>query len=127
MHRKLGLVTHAPDLTAPVAAGLMQHLALHVDSFDELLTMRDRLRSRGLQVLGPIDHGFIQSIYFSGPEGLNLEIACGTDIPAEEWIDPEVQGLCNISDDELAAFKRPASFERPARPGPEALALADVE
>ena len=32
-----------------------------------------------VKVLGPIDHGFIQSIYFDGPEGLNLEICCGTD------------------------------------------------
>jgi len=72
--------SHADGPGGEVRGGTMQHLAMHVDTFDELLTMRDRLRSKGIQVLGPIDHGFVQSIYFEGPEGLNLEVACGSNI-----------------------------------------------
>jgi len=109
-------VSHAGNPGGPVTAGAMQHVAFHVDEFDDLLAMRDRIRDRDVQVWGPIDHGFIQSIYFAGPEGLSLEIACGSDIPAEAWIDPEVQGLCSISAAELDALKNPASFERPAEP-----------
>ena len=90
----------------------MQHVAFHVDSLADVLAMRDRLRSRGVQVLGPIDHGFTQSIYFDGPEGLNLEICCGTHIDGEAWIDPEVVGLCGITEAELEALKEPAGFER---------------
>lgn len=109
-------ITHAGNGSMPVTRGALQHFALHVDSMDELLAMRDRVRSRGVPVLGPIDHGFIQSMYFSGPEGLNLEICTGRNIDAEAWIDPEVQGLCHISAEELAAMKAPAAFERPAEP-----------
>src|SRR6185295_2961216 len=99
--------------------GTMQHVAFHVDTLDDVVAMRDRLRSRGVQVLGPIDHGFIQSIYFDGPEGLNLEVCCGTDIDGEAWIDPEVVGLCGITDAELQALKEPSAFERPAQPVPQ--------
>ena len=42
---------------------------------DELLALRDRIRSRGITVLGPIHHGICDSIYFAGPEDLSLEIA----------------------------------------------------
>lgn len=96
--------------------GTMQHFALHVDTFDQVLAMRDRLRSRGVQVLGPIDHGFVQSMYFEGPEGLNLEVCCGSDIDDRAWVDPEVVELCGIDADELEAMRRPADYERPAEP-----------
>lgn len=86
----------------------MQHIALHVDTLDDLLAMRDRIRSHGVQVMGPIDHGFCQSIYFAGLEGLALEVACGRAIDERQWIDPEVQGLCGISVDELKALKNPS-------------------
>lgn len=112
-------ITHAGSPGGPVTAGTMQHVAFHVDNLDDLLAMRDRIRDRKIQVMGPIDHGFVQSIYFAGPEGLSLEVACGTDIPAEAWIDPEVQGLCNIGADELDALKNPARFERPAEAVPQ--------
>ena len=107
-------VSHADGPGGDVRGGTMQHLAMHVDTFDELLTMRDRLRSKGIQVLGPIDHGFVQSIYFEGPEGLNLEVACGSNIDPAAWIDPEVTGLCGITTDELASMQNPAAFDRPA-------------
>ena len=81
--------------------------------FDELLAMRDRIRSKGVQVLGPLDHGFCQSIYFEGPEGLNLEVTCGEAIDERAWIDPEVVALCGIDADELEAMKHPAPFDRP--------------
>ena len=100
-------VSHAANPGAPVTGGATQHIAMHVDTLDEVLAMRDRIRSHGVQVMGPIDHGMIQSIYFAGPEGLNLEVCCGHDIDARQWIDPEVQGLCDISTDELARLTQP--------------------
>ncbi len=104
-------VTHAGNSGAPAPGGTMQHVAFNVDSLDDLYAMRDRIRSRGVRVIGPIDHGMCRSMYFAGPEGLTLEIATGRDIPAEQWIDPEVQGLCGITSDELEALKNPAAFE----------------
>ncbi len=112
-------ITHAGGAAGPVTAGTMQHVAFNVDTLEDLLAMRDRIRDRGVQVLGPIDHGFVQSIYFAGPEGLALEVACGSAIPAEQWVDPEVQGLCEISDTELERLKRPAVYERPAESVPQ--------
>ncbi len=109
-------ISHSDGPGGDVRGGTMQHVALHVDTLDELLEMRDRIRSRGVQVIGPIDHGMIKSIYFEGPEGLNLEVACGAAIDERAWIDPEVTGLCGISDEELAAMKAPAAFERPTEP-----------
>jgi catechol 2,3-dioxygenase-like lactoylglutathione lyase family enzyme len=112
-------ITHAGNPGGLVTVGTMQHVAFHVDSLDDVLAMRDRIRSRQVQVLGPIDHGFVQSIYFAGPEGLNLEICCGSDIDERAWIDPEVVGLCELTPDEIAALKDPPPFLRPAEPVPQ--------
>lgn len=112
-------VTHSGNAGDPVTAGTMQHLALNVDSIDDVLTMRDRIRSHGIQVMGPIDHGMIQSIYFAGPEHLSLEVCTGHDIDERQWVDPEVQGLCGISADELQRLTHPADFERPDDPVPQ--------
>ena len=109
-------VTHAGGPGEPVTAGTMQHVAFNVDTFEDLMALRDRIRDRGVQVFGPIDHGFIQSIYFAGPEGLALEVACGSAIPVEQWVDPEVQELCGISAAELEALKYPAEYSRPVEP-----------
>lgn len=76
----------------------MQHLALNVDGEAELLAIRDRVRSRGYWVMGPIDHGFCKSIYLAAPEGIMLEFSTseGKPIDAEAWIDPEVVKLAGI-------------------------------
>jgi catechol 2,3-dioxygenase-like lactoylglutathione lyase family enzyme len=101
-------VTHAGNPGAPCAAGTMQHLALNVESEAELLALRDRIRSRGINVIGPLDHGFCKSIYFAGLEHLSLEIATSAQpIDARAWIDPEVVALAGISADELERFRRP--------------------
>ena len=112
-------VSHAGSPGGAVSGGTMQHVAFHVDTIDDLYAMRDRIRSRGLQVMGPIDHGFVQSIYFAGPEGLSLEVSTGSDIDERAWIDPEVTGLCGITDAELEALKNPAIYQRPAEPVPQ--------
>lgn len=112
-------VTHAGNAGGPVAAGTMQHVAFNVDTLDDLLALRDRIRSRGVPVIGPIDHGLCQSMYFAGPEGLSLEVACGGAIDGQAWIDPEVVALAGISEDELARYRQPAEYERPATPVPQ--------
>src|SRR5271170_7911375 len=104
--------THAGNPGAPCAGGAMQHLALNVRDDDELIAMRDRIRSRGVAVFGPIDHGFCKSIYFAGPENLSLELSTSQSaIDARAWIDPEVVKLAGISEMELARYKSPARYE----------------
>ena len=55
-------------------------------------------------------------MYFAGREGLNLEICTGGAIDERQWIDAEVQGLCGISDEEMAAMLHPEGYERPDSP-----------
>lgn len=105
-------VSHAGNPVQPAAAGVTQHIAFSVDTHEELLAMRDRIRSRGVRVMGPLDHGFCQSIYFGGPEDLVLEVSYSDSaIDAEAWIDPEVVALNGISAEELARYKNPAAYE----------------
>ena len=102
-------VTHAGNAGGSCAPGTMQHVALNVESEADLLAMRDRIRSRGIQVLGPLDHGMCKSIYFAGPENLMLELSTSADaIDARQWIDPEVVALNGISAEELERYMHPA-------------------
>lgn len=110
-------VSHAGNPVKPCAPGVMQHLAFNCDTDEELYAMRDRIRSKGVRVLGPLDHGFCKSIYFGGPENLVLEVSTSAQgIDAEAWIDPEVVALNGISAEELARYKNPPSFVPPAAP-----------
>jgi catechol 2,3-dioxygenase-like lactoylglutathione lyase family enzyme len=111
IERQLG-VTHAGSGAGVSAGGTLQHLAFNVDTLDELLALRDRIRSRGVTVLGPIHHGICDSIYFAGPEDLSLEIATSErPIDGRAWIDPEVVGLAGISAAELARYRSPAPYQ----------------
>jgi catechol 2,3-dioxygenase-like lactoylglutathione lyase family enzyme len=104
-------VTHARTPGHPCAAGTLQHLALNVDSIEDLLAMRDRIRSRGIPCFGPVDHGMCTSIYFAGLEGLNLEVSTSREaINPQLWIDQEVVDLAGISPEELNRYKHPLAF-----------------
>ncbi|NNL66940.1 MAG: VOC family protein [Myxococcales bacterium] len=112
--------THAGSGALPSAPGTLQHLALVVDSDDELLAMRDRIRSRGVNVMGPIDHGMCRSIYFAGLEGLTLEIATSDEaVDPKHWIDPEAAAEVGITGEALDRLAKPTGFERPAEPVPQ--------
>lgn len=105
--------THAGSGAGPCAPGTMQHVALNVDTEAELLAIRDRIRLKGVNVSGPINHGFCKSIYFAGPEQLTLEVATseGVGIDARQWIDPAVVARAKISAAELARFMAPPPVE----------------
>ena len=91
-----------------------------MDTETELYAMRDRIRAKGVRVLGPLDHGFCKSIYFGGPENLVLEVSTSeAAIDAEAWIDPEVVALNGISPEELARYKNPAPFHSNGTPVPQ--------
>ena len=110
IERQLG-VTHAGSGAGASAGGTMQHVALNVDSPTELHALRDRIRSRGVTVVGPIHHGLCDSTYFAGPEDLALEIATSERaIDGRAWVDPEVVALAGITPAELARFRSPAPY-----------------
>jgi len=103
--------SHAGNPAANCAGGTMQHLAMKVHDHAELMAMRDRLRSRGVPVMGPVEHGLCCSIYFAGPENLSLELSYSNEpINNEAWIDPEVVELAGISQDELERYKNPPAY-----------------
>lgn len=112
--RELG-VTHAGSGAGRSAAGTMQHLAFNVDSEEEMLALRDRIRSRGIPVLGPMDHGMCKSMYFAGPDNLALEVATSdTGINPNLWIDPAVTAKCGMSAEEVSRYKAPVAYDGPA-------------
>lgn len=111
IERTIG-VTHAASAVGSCAGGAMQHLAFNVDTLDDLYAMRDRIRSRGITVMGPVDHGMCHSIYFAGPEDLTPEVATSAaPIDGRAWIDPEVVEFAGISADELECFRNPVTYE----------------
>ena len=102
-------ITHAGTGAGKCAAGTMQHLAFRAPDEAGLIAMRNRIRSHGVPAIGPIGHGFCKSIYFAGPEGLTLEVACKvTEVDPARWVDPKVLAECGISDDEAQAMLNPA-------------------
>ena len=77
--------------------------------------MRDRIRSHGVNVIGPIDHGMCRSIYFAGPDQMTLEVATSDEtIDAARWIDPNVLARAGISSEEASRFKAPTPYEGPS-------------
>jgi catechol 2,3-dioxygenase-like lactoylglutathione lyase family enzyme len=104
-------VTHAGSGSGVSAPGTMQHLAFKVDSREDLLSIRDRIRTRGVNVIGPINHGMCQSIYFAGPEQLALEVAWSdAAIEPKRWIDPAVLDKIGVSADEAARYAAPDDY-----------------
>ncbi|MGH6785395.1 MAG: VOC family protein [Novosphingobium sp.] len=101
-------VTHAGTGAGKCAAGVTQHIAFRAPNGEALLALRDRIRSHGVGVIGPIGHGFCKSIYFAGPEGLTLEVAAAVSaIDPARWIDPAILAECGISEGEAAAMRMP--------------------
>ncbi len=56
----------------------VQHLAFEVSDYDELLASKGHIESEGVDVLGPVNHGIFQSIYFFDPNGHRLELVANT-------------------------------------------------
>jgi len=69
------LPNSAPMGKDPNTPDWVQHIAFHVDDFDALVAAKTHLESMGLDVLGPIDHGVFDSIYFHDPNSHRLELS----------------------------------------------------
>ena len=64
------------------------HIALGVESaaFDNML---QKAKGEGREVRGPIDHGFVRSIYFRDPNGYVIELTASTG-KHQEIMDPAI-------------------------------------
>lgn len=69
-----------PPLLPPPhgAYDTFQHIALQVDSVDTVDRWHRWLKENEVDVLGPVDHKIIYSIYFHDPNGIRLEVTTPT-------------------------------------------------
>ena len=56
----------------------VQHLALEVQDQRALLSAKAHIQDQGVEVLGPVNHGIFQSIYFFDPNGHRIELVANT-------------------------------------------------
>ena len=104
-----------PEPTHP-AYLVFDHLALEVGTTAEVDEWRDHLVAHQVDVIGPIDHGIIYSVYFHDPNGIRLEITTPLDkdwnnhaVMAEEdfklWIETKERAKAEGSDVTKALVK----------------------
>ena len=95
----------------PQGVGNLHHLAFTV-SHAVYNQVSQRLRERGISNTGPIDRGFMDSIYFRDPNGQLLELACFKFVPPEGYTHADIlsaahrlrvaAGDYNITEEHLA-------------------------
>ncbi len=61
----------------------VQHIALELETEEELLEAKAELEAKGISVVGPTNHEIIKSIYFFDPNGHRLELTVRTDKPGQ--------------------------------------------
>lgn len=84
--------TAAPSPNTPA---WVNHLALQVADVDALAGAKERLLAAGIEVIGPTDHHFVESIYFFDPNGIRLELTAPKE--SEEYLRAareEAHALC---------------------------------
>jgi catechol-2,3-dioxygenase len=87
-----------PSSTTPAthaAYDVFQHLALQVDGPADVDRWHAWLVQGGIEVLGPVDHKIIYSIYFHDPNGLRLEITAVLD---PTWNDRSDQAHASLAE-----------------------------
>jgi len=65
-------------LPSPNTPSWVIHFAMQVPDLDALLAAKVRLQEGGVDVIGPVDHHFVQSIYCFDPNGLRVELTVRT-------------------------------------------------
>ena len=58
------------------------HLALEAENMEDLLAWHKRINDAGKTCLGPVDHGFVHSVYMYDPNGIQVEITCRATDPS---------------------------------------------
>jgi catechol 2,3-dioxygenase-like lactoylglutathione lyase family enzyme len=86
-----------PPLDPPPhpAYDTFQHVAMQVESAEAVDGWHAWLQANGVEVLGPVDHKIIYSIYFHDPSGLRLEITAPL---SPTWNDNAEAARANLAD-----------------------------
>ncbi len=70
---------NSPDMGKdPNTPEWVQHIAFELEDMTALREAKEKLEAEGIEVLGPVNHGIFQSIYFFDPNGHRLELAANT-------------------------------------------------
>jgi catechol-2,3-dioxygenase len=78
--RQPTLANWIPNAVLATIQGGREALAVDDDVFERML---DKGRERGMEVRGPVDHGFCRSIYFRDPNGYIVELTADTGVHQE--------------------------------------------
>ncbi|MDH4126266.1 MAG: VOC family protein [Gammaproteobacteria bacterium] len=81
----------------------VQHIAFEIGDYNALLDAKAHIESEGVAVLGPVNHGIFQSIYFFDPNGHRLELVANTQ--TQEQLD-ELQRVAPAMLEEWSASKK---------------------
>lgn len=85
-HHDLAVFKVNDDAAAPEQNQVgLAHIALVVESLQEVKNFYHRLKEHGVPIVGTSNHGYTKSVYCSDPEGNQLEIYC----EGEDWHDFE--------------------------------------
>jgi len=91
------------------------HIALETGSEEELIAWQERINGAGKTCLGPIDHGFVKSIYMYDPNGMQVEITTQA---------PEYQSI--LAEEKTQVDEMMASWTAKTRTQKEALFGAEA-
>ena len=83
------------------------HLSLNLPDEQALLALKADLESKGVDVTRVVDHGIIQSIYFTDPNGIALE--------ASYWVEDATKVAPDYSDERFFQDKNPVPSARADR------------
>jgi len=81
----------------------VQHIAFEISDYDALLEAKKHVESQDVKVIGPVNHGIFQSIYFFDPNGHRLELVANTQ--TQEQLD-ELQRVAPAMLEEWSQTKR---------------------
>ncbi len=56
----------------------VQHIAMEVEDYAALVAAKAHVEEQGVDVIGPVNHGIFQSVYFFDPNGHRLELVANT-------------------------------------------------
>lgn len=82
----------------------VQHIAFEVPSMEMLNEAFASIKSKGIDVIGIVDHAIFKSIYFFDPNGHRIELAVNTNTPEQL---KKLKEIAHEMLDEWAITKKP--------------------
>ncbi len=78
----------------------VQHIAFELDTLEEQQAKKATLEAAGIDVLGPVNHGIFDSIYFLDPNGHRIEFTVNKGTPEQ------MQQLADVAEEMLEEWSR---------------------